>query len=339
MSKRPLYLLLAFFSFVSVQLSAQIDSLTFTTGDYVLGEISSMQKGILTIETDYSDSDFTIEWKKITGIFTESQFLINLSNGDKYFGTLESQSETTIQIVTDADEILVVDNDDIVYLSAYDDKFLDRLNASISVGLDMAKSRNLRQFSTRSSLGYKAEKWNAGASFYKLSSVQDAAEDIKRTESDVSFSYLLPYKFYGIATLSYLSNTEQSIDSRINAQLGVGRYFVQNNDLDWGLKLGANRNIERYTNDTEDRESWEGLLGTDLNIFDLGDLDLLFSIMVYPGITEAGRWRADNKFDIKYEFPMDFFIKMGFSLNYDNQPADGASETDYVFNISVGWDW
>lgn len=339
MSRNPLFLILLILVFVSANLSAQIDSVRFTTGDYVLGEISSMQRGVLTIETDYSDSDFKIEWKKVTGIFTVSQFMINLSDGNKYFGTLESLSETKIRLISYYNDTVVVSNEDIVYLNAYDDKFLDRLSASISVGLDMAKSRNLRQFSTRSSLGYNAEKWNAGASLYNLSSTQDDAEDIKRTEADASFSYLLPYKFYGIATLSYLANTEQNIDSRINVQLGAGRYLVQNNDLDWGLKLGFNRNIEKYSNDTEDRESWEGYFGTDVNIFDLGDLDLLFSLMAYPSITEKGRWRTDTRFDVKYEFPLDFFIKMGFSLNYDNQPADDASETDYVFNISVGWEW
>ena len=339
MSKRPLYLFLAFFAMTSLQLSAQIDSLRFTTGDYVLGEVSSMQRGVLVIETDYSDSDFTIEWKKITWIKTESQFLITLANGEKYFGHLESQTDSTVNILTEEGESLLVDQEDIVYLSAYDDKFLDRLSASISVGLDMAKANNLRQFSTRSSLGYKAEKWNTGASLYNLTSAQDDVDDIQRTEADVSFSYLLPYKLYGIATVSYLSNTEQNIDNRVNAQLGAGRFLIQNNDLDWGVKLGANRNIERYSNDTEDRESWEGFLGTDFNVFDLGDLDLLLSLMAYPSITEAGRWRTDSKFDIKYEFPMDIFIKMGFSLNYDNRPAEGASETDYVFNISVGWDW
>lgn len=29
------------------------------------GEIKSMNKGVLVIETDYSDSDFKIEWEKI----------------------------------------------------------------------------------------------------------------------------------------------------------------------------------------------------------------------------------------------------------------------------------
>jgi hypothetical protein len=339
MTKYSRYLFFIFLAFAGMQLFAQVDSLQFTTGDYVVGEVKSMQKGVLTIETDYSDSDFTIEWKKVTGIFTETEFMINLSNGDTHFGGLESLAESTILILTDENDSLVVEQNDIVYLSAYDDKFLDRLSASISLGYDMTKANNFKQFTTRSSLGYKAERWNTGASLYVLNSSQDSADNIERTEADVSFSYLLPYRFYGVATVSYLSNTEQSIDSRINAQLGLGRYFVQSNKMDWGLKLGANRNFERYSDDTEDRESWEGYFGTELNIFDLGDLNLLLSIIAYPGITESGRWRSDSKFDVKYELPLDFFIKMGISFNYDNRPAGDASTTDYVFNVSFGWEW
>jgi hypothetical protein len=36
---------------------------------------------------------------------------------------------------------------------------------------------------------------------------------------------------------------------------------------------------------------------------------------------------------------LDFFVKMGVSVNYDNRPAGDAPETDYVFNISFGWEW
>jgi hypothetical protein len=101
----------------------------------------------------------------------------------------------------------------------------------------------------------------------------------------------------------------------------------------------VNRNTESYTNDTGERQSWEGYLGTDFNIFDLGDLGLLFSLMAYPSFTEAGRWRSDLKFDVKYDLPLDFFIKTGVSFNYDNKPAGDASPSDYVFNISFGWEW
>jgi hypothetical protein len=35
---------------------------------------------------------------------------------------------------------------------------------------------------------------------------------------------------------------------------------------------------------------------------------------------------------------MDFFLSLGYTLNYDNQPAEGATNTDYVLQTSFGWE-
>ena len=59
---------------------------------------------------------------------------------------------------------------------------------------------------------------------------------------------------------------------------------------------------------------------------------------VFKSITEGGRTRADYKLDLKYDLPLDFYIGLGFTLNYDNQPVEGASESDYVFQTSFGWE-
>ena len=83
----------------------------------------------------------------------------------------------------------------------------------------------------------------------------------------------------------------------------------------------------------------EAYAGTELNIFDIGDLNLLSSLYVYPSLTESGRWRSDFKFDTKYDLPKDFYIKIGLTWNYDNRPAVEGKETDYVMAFSVGWEW
>ena len=150
---------------------------------------------------------------------------------------------------------------------------------------------------------------------------------------------MLPRRFYAIGSVSGLSNTEQKLDLRRNVQLGVGNYLVRTNTMYWGTKFGFNRNIEKYSTDGDDRQSWEAYLGTEVSLFDMGDLDLYFLFMAYPGLTEIGRWRTDSKLDIKYELPLDFFINLGVSFNYDNQPAEGASPVDYVFSTGFGWSW
>jgi len=52
----------------------QKDSLVLVNGNVIVGEIKSMDRGVLTIETDYSDDDFKIEWDGIKSIKTDAFF-------------------------------------------------------------------------------------------------------------------------------------------------------------------------------------------------------------------------------------------------------------------------
>ena len=105
------------------------------------------------------------------------------------------------------------------------------------------------------------------------------------------------------------------------------------------LAGGAAWNYEDYDDITiEDRSSAEAFAAIEYNIFDIGDLDLKTSLIGYPSLTESGRFRTDYSFDLKYEFPLDFFINLGFTLNYDNKPVEGAATTDYILQTTFGWE-
>ena len=105
------------------------------------------------------------------------------------------------------------------------------------------------------------------------------------------------------------------------------------------MEAGINRNAERYSTDAENLFSWEGYLGTDLNLFSTGDFSLTSQIKAYPGITEKGRWRVDSSLDLKYDLPYDLYIKIGGSLNFDNRQTNEADKTDYIIQSGIGWEW
>ena len=94
-SHYPLSFLLVIFP--AFTLLAQ-DSLVFKNDDFVAGEIKSMDRGVLTIETDYSKSDFTVEWTGVKEIFTKTQFLITLTDGSRVTGTLTSPDSANVII-------------------------------------------------------------------------------------------------------------------------------------------------------------------------------------------------------------------------------------------------
>jgi hypothetical protein len=326
--------LLIFFSLASY---AQHDSLILKTGDVIVGEIKSLDKGVVTIETDYSKSDFTIEWSGIKEIYSNTTFLITLKNGERINGTFRSLDTAVIIKSEDGKQTNTVVAD-IVYLKGLKSNFWGRVHASIDAGLSITKANNLKQYNVRSAVGYLADKWLVELYYDDLRTNQDSVEETKRTEAGGSFTYFLPRDWYLIGAITTLANTEQDLKKRLTAKAGVGKYFIHTNKSYWGVSAGIASNNETFTNGKEKRNSTEGYFGSELNLFDIGDFSLLTNAYVYPNLTESGRWRVDFKLDTKYDLPKDFYVKFGITVNYDNRPAEIGKETDYVYVFSVGWE-
>ena len=325
---------------ISITFSAytQIDTIITFDENILVGKLKNMDRGVATFETSYSDKDFKIEWNGIQFIKTETEHLLTTAEGHRHLGRMESDSLGNVSIVTGDGRVFVVEMSSIVLLSEVERDFWSRLYYSIEFGFSFTKARNLTQFTSRSSLGYVAETWSTGGSFNTLQSSQDSTEDISRSDGEVNFRYFLPKDWYLTSQVNFLSNSEQKLELRTNLKFGLGKFLLHTNRSYWGFSGGGAYNIERFTSEDPERISWEGYFGSELNLYDIGDLSLLTNIVAYPSITEAGRWRADGQFDLKYDFPLDFYIKLGFSFNYDNRPVEGASETDYVFQTTLGWE-
>ena len=332
-------ILLAVLLWCKKEAFAQHDSLIFKNGDIIVGEIKSMDKGILTIETDYSDKDFVIEWSGIKRIYSKRIFLVSLSDGRRINGSIQSIENKTNVNITDTDgqktEALL---DEIVFLKGLKREFWSRMKAKIDVGLSFTKDNNLRQLTVNTNVGYLAHKWQLDGYYNFITSSQDSVETIKRTDGGVSFRYFLKRAWFLGTSVTFLSNTEQALDLRSVGKLGAGIYLIQTNKTYWTTGAGLSFNNESFTNETHGRNSLEAYAGTELNMFDVGDLNLLSSLFIYPSLTESGRWRTDFRFDSKYDLPFDFYIKLGLTLNYDNKPAIAGNTLDYVLGFSVGWE-
>lgn len=311
----------------------------------------------MTIETDYSDSDFKVTWGEIKKINSKTKYLITFSNGKSYNGTLNSLGSIKAEIDTyDPEKFIrsfsgkkadteqpeggkeLVNLEEIVYLNALGDGFWSRLTAKIDLGWSLTKANSLRQFNIRSGLGYLAVRWKASASYNSLRATQDEVEDVKRTDGSFAFNYFLPKDWFLLYNFTYLSNTEQLIKSRTGNQIGLGKYLMHTNKTYFGFQTGINLNSESYFDETLSRNSGEVMIGAELNLYDIGDLTLLTNLMAYPSLTEKNRFRTDFKLDVKYDFLDDFYVKFGTTMNFDNQPIEGATKLDYILQTTVGWE-
>ena len=79
---------------------AEKDVVITTSGDRLVGEIKKVEKDVLTLETDYSDSDFKIKWEKIASIESDRQFLLETFDGKRLAGSLKAdpQKKAALQV-------------------------------------------------------------------------------------------------------------------------------------------------------------------------------------------------------------------------------------------------
>ena len=229
----------------------------------------------------------------------------------------------------------------------YKSSFLQRLEGSISLGVNITKARDFRSLSTVNRLAYNGKNYKLGIRYDALASSQQSTELIQRSDGSFNYSHDLPRQYFSYLSTSLLSNTEQRIDLRWSTQLGLGKLLISNNQLDWRIILGANYNNEQFYSESPDRESVEALLGTKFEIFNIGDLKFYTNAKAYYSLTETDRFRTDFKTDLRYNIKYfknsnltnKMFIATSFTLNYDNKPANDASQIDYVFTTTLGISW
>ena len=209
---------------------------------------------------------------------------------------------------------------------------------NVDVGLSFSKANNLNQLTINSKAGYLADKWQLDVYFNTSSSSQDSVETTKRMDAGVTYKYFLQKDWFLLVSPNFLSNTEQALKLRSTGKLGAGKFLIHTNKAYWSAGGGVSFNNESFTNGTPKRNSMEAYGGTELNFFDIGDLNLFSSLYVYPSLTESGRLRTDFRIDSKYDLPLDFYLKLGLTLNYDNRPAVSGNETDYILAFTIGWE-
>jgi hypothetical protein len=183
-----------------------------------------------------------------------------------------------------------------------------------------------------------ADTWQLDTYYSQLYANQDSVEPNRRVDAGVSFRYFLQHDWFLASSITFLSNTEQALRLRSSGTLGGGKFMKRTNRAYWALGSGFSFNNETFFNTTPPRKSLEVYLGTDLNLFDTGDLSLTLKTAVYYSLTKAGRWRLDLKSDLKYDLPLDFYIKTNITMNYDTKPAETGNYTDYVWAFTVGWE-
>lgn len=321
----------------TVKLSAQSDTIYTKHGDRVIGNIKSMSFGLLKVNAVSGNSDFIIKWKEVSKIKSTNKFRIYDTDGDFYIGYIsKAEGKTKLYSKSDTVDMKYVD---IVGIDRVEKNFSDKIKLGLNLGYSYTKANRTEQITMRSFAGFKEDVWSINASFNAYLSIIDTVQSARR-DGTVSYRYFFKNNWFATSSLDFLNSDEQKLRLRTTGLLGLGSNIMRRQNANLLLIAGAAFNEEIYNEEVGERNlSYEGFLTVEYNLFGSGDVSIRTNGTIFPSFTEKNRYRLQYVLDFQWALPKDFNLVLGYSINYDNKPPDGTSDTDYVVSLTFGWEF
>ncbi len=314
------------------------DSLRLRNGDWVVGDLREMARGIVTYKTD-AMSTIYVKWSRVLTATTDKRFQIYLDDERRYLGSLQT-SETLGRVVIRADrDTFEVATRSIVELKRIKATFWNRLDGSLDFGFGFTQQNAKTDLSLRFETRYLFNRNRLNLLLDGTFSRQDSVSDITRGTARLMYIRELKGMWFLGFSAAAEQNSQLSLDIRGSIGGGPGRFFIANNRMELGTIVGIGYNRERFTGEEARNTLPLGLI-TDFQFFDWSGLstDLSSRLSIQPVLNDAGRWRISFTADLTQEIVNLLYLRIGLVEEYDSSPPSAdANKNDFRITTSLGW--
>jgi putative salt-induced outer membrane protein YdiY len=318
----------------------KVDVIFLKNGDRVTGEIISLEYGELSVKTD-SIGTVSIEWPDVTSVQSAQSFILEDLAGDRYYGSLSTdQASKLLSIQQEGSEPRQLELLQVTRISPGESTFLSRLQGSFSVGFDYAKSSDITTMSGAFDLSYRAPTFAWALSADTNSTKDPVQGTLDRDNISYTYQWLRPHKRFWTGLASLERNEETGIEARFTLGGGIGQYFIQTPRSELSGLVGLAFTQEWATGEADSQNSMEGLIGGAWRIFKFSTpkVSLNTTALIYPSITESGRYRTSVNLSLRREIISDFYLDLSLYQSYDSDPPDVTAEKDdYGITTSLGY--
>ena len=337
------YLLIALLSLWVLPASAapKTDVVIFKNGDKLTGELKSLKRGQLFLNTDATGT-IGIEWNRVSNVISNQQIQVETSNGTRYFGILAtSDAAATIVVVTD-DGPKSINADWIIVMNPIEGGGIHALDVDVSVGYNFAKAGGIEQATLGVNMDFRSLLRIESLRFSTILSDSDSQEASRRTNLGLQHTRLWRDRWFSTGSLTFYQNAELGLNLRSSLGAGGGRYTIQSNTMLLSFEAGLQFSRENLVNEPEDLDSVEATLTAkwDWFLFDDPELDWSSRLQIIPSLTEQGRVRGELDTTLSWEIIGDLKWAVSVYGSWDNQPQSAAGATsDYGVNTSLAYDF
>ncbi|HXJ86643.1 MAG TPA: DUF481 domain-containing protein [Candidatus Binatia bacterium] len=341
------FLILSFALLLTTPLAARdkTDVIVMKNGDRMTCEVKGLEAGVLYASFDYIDGTTSVDWSKVARLESNQLFVVKTEGGTVYTGilrTAETSPDRPVQIkVLAAEKEDVIDRSQIVQMIATSDRFWQRFNGLVSLGVIYSKGNQSTQYSLASQTAYVRERWSAMANFESNLSSSSGTNASTRNSLNLGARHLMRWNnwFYG-GLGTFLQSSEQGIDLQSTLGGGVGRYLKNTNRTGISIVAGPAWQSTRYKQSdapVPDQNLVAAILYAQAQFFKFSKTNLNVSASLLPALSDPGRVRFNTNASYYIKIISDLKWTVSFYGNWDNRPPPGFSGSDYGTSSGLSW--
>ena len=336
MHRCRLYSLLLLLTLFSCNLSAsKSDTLYLQEGDRITAEVQSLNNNQLRVSTKDAGI-IRVEWNKIDSVAILNTMQIVLADGQILYGQLlPCGIDKSCLIRRTRGDPVFMQLRRIVLLSPIEDTFFNRLNGTLSSGLNYTKASKILQMHATGNITYQAEKNQFALDYSGVFTREEGMESSQNQSGGFTFRRLFPKKWFLLGQLQAESNSELQLDLRTSAGIGGGNSILLTNTMN--LYTAAGLLFGREVSVDLEQYNLEGKIVADYTVFiyDSPELSFNANASLIPSLNDPGRIRSEIKSSLRWEVLNDLYLKWSFYYVFDSRPLSGSKEDKSDWGISM----
>jgi hypothetical protein len=319
--------------------------MVMTNGDRLTCEVKGLDAGVLYVSFDYIDGTASVNWSKVSRLESNQLFVVKTESGKVYTGTLrtpEAAADRPVRI-----QVLAVEKEDllerseIVQMVATSDRFWQRFNGEVGLGVIYSKGNQSTQYSLTSQTAYVRERWSALFGFNSNLSSSAGANASTRNSLSVGGRRLLSWDNWFYAGLvDFLQSSEQGIALQSTVGGGIGRYLKNTNRATISVVAGPawqNTDYKNAHTSVNHQNLAAAIIFADAQIFKFSKTNLDMTVALLPALSDPGRVRFNTSASYYIKIVSNLKWNVSFYGNWDNRPPPGFTGSDYGTSSGLSW--
>lgn len=331
---------IAFLLFSNAHSKAQKnDTICFINGDRLTGELKKAEYGLVFLTTEALEK-VTVEYDQIRTAFSKKYFEFRMIDGQRHYGSVSKSKVSGNIIITTANDSLNVRIEDIVTIASIKNKFIQKIDGTLDLGLSYTKASNVLQYYIDGMVTHRSN--NVATRFdFSTMVTKSGSEDETSSNNDINLNVTryLPNKWFTVATITGQQNTELDLAYRLQGGLGGGYDIVRTS----GQRLyGMSEllfNYEQTIDSSYLSKNGELMLSLQYKWYKyrVPKVDFTAGFSYYPNLT-VDRTRLQFDLNAKFEIVKDLYFSLTFYETYDSKNiSTSAAKNDFGITNTISF--